>query len=69
MKAAELVEILIRHPGDTRILLWNKENCSSVEPELKFEDLVAVTEFGAEKTCPSAKKWQYTMPDLFRSSL
>lgn len=48
MKISKLIEILKKYPGDTRVLLWDKNNNAYIEPELNAEDLIAVTEFGAE---------------------
>ncbi|PPD59222.1 hypothetical protein [Dehalogenimonas etheniformans] len=60
MKASELIKLLQKYPGDTRVLVWDQENFAYAEPELKIEDLIIAIEFGAEKICPSAKKWQYS---------
>lgn len=60
MKATELIQLLQKYPGDTRVLVWDQENCAYVEPKVTIEDLISVIEFGAEKVCPAAKKWQYS---------
>ncbi|APV44862.1 hypothetical protein Dform_01540 [Dehalogenimonas formicexedens] len=60
MKVSELIDELKKYPAETRVLTFDQKACSFAEPVISFDDMIAVTEFGAEKICEPSKKWQYS---------
>ena len=59
MKASELIEALKKYPSDTRVMLYDEKNDFYFDPELKFLDVIAVTEWGSERVCDTSRKWEY----------
>ena len=59
MKTNELITLLQKYPADMPVYLFDEGRAVYAEPEIREEELAAVTEFGCEKVCDSAHAWQY----------